>query len=854
MASTVSLLHVLEITASLFIYYTSVVNTLTPNCSISFAIPGDITLGGIFSFYTEPNSPCIAQNDYVINPRGVFHAEAMRFAINEINNDASLLPNLTLGFRIEDDGWAENVSLGHTLDFLKERVCLSHDEDNDNLSSVVGIVGLSRSATTIPSTRLAELYNIAVISPLASSDELADQTQFPYFLRTVPPDGLQTAVIVDILKRYQWQYIGLIHSIDSYGIHGARQLQLQFDAEDICVAFVASVSDSASKKELQEITDKLIEFPMAKTVFMFSSGKIATKVLEQIKKNQSREIIWLGADDWGYDLQNQGFAGITKSATFTRFFSVNIPSFETYIRELDLEAPSLSPWLRTYVASRKSQCINGSSCVLFESNLSAKYITLTVIDAVNVFAHGLHALLTDKCAGEDFVVCSRRIAQKVKGDEFYGYLKKVKFEGYGGHFEFDSRLYPPGRYILRNEHSVDIGNWSLGESSSDLYINQDFKPPPSVCQLVCKPGEIIVPLEMKCCYGCQPCKDNNFKIVNDTICEECPIGMWPDVNYTQCVPIEPTDINWTHGTVRAILAASIIGLLLSVTIIITMVLHREKKIIKACSRELSAINFVGILLSFFTPFILLLPPTASLCITVEALIALCFTLTYASTLLKVNRIFRIFNATKIKVRRLKLVAPRDQVIIAGGLVAILIVIIAIGSSTSPTKPVLLVPNTSKFYAEYYCQFYYGFLITCIYNTILVLLCCYYAFKSRQVPDNYNESKFIGISVYSNLVICLCVVPVYSVTKSAVYKIAVVCLALVVNAYLHVICVYVPKIYAVKYVSEADMKVQRQSWGASTHSTSMGSTTITHPKIERPGSENTQGHTNEDASNQTHNIM
>ncbi len=125
----------------------------------------------------------------------------------------------------------------------------------------------------------------------------------------------------------------------------------------------------------------------------------------------------------------------------------------------------------------------------------------------------------------------------------------------------------------------------------------------------------------------------------------------------------------------------------------------------------------------------------------------------------------------------------------------------IGSLLAPTKQILLVPERSKKYAEFFCKFDYGFLAACSYNAVLMLVCCYYAFRTRQVPDNYNESKFIGISVYSNVVVCLSVIPVYIVATSALYKKSIMCLALLVNSFLHVMCVYAPKIYAVRFAPD-----------------------------------------------------
>ena len=38
-------------------------------------------------------------------------AEAMRFAINEINDRTDILPNVTLGYDIIDDTWSEPMSV-----------------------------------------------------------------------------------------------------------------------------------------------------------------------------------------------------------------------------------------------------------------------------------------------------------------------------------------------------------------------------------------------------------------------------------------------------------------------------------------------------------------------------------------------------------------------------------------------------------------------------------------------------------------------------------------------------------------------------------------------------------------------
>ena len=91
-----------------------------------------------------------------------------------------------------------------------------------------------------------------------------------------------------------------------------------------------------------------------------------------------------------------------------------------------------------------------------------------------------------------------------------------------------------------------------------------------------------------------------------------------------------------------------------------------------------------------------------------------------------------------------------------------------------------------------------FIIGGIYNALIILLCCYYAFKARKVPDNYNESRFIALSVYSTVVVCLAAIPVFVTATTALQKVSTICLVLLVNAYISLICLYLPKIYAIYF--------------------------------------------------------
>ena len=50
--------------------------------------------------------------------------------------------------------------------------------------------------------------------------------------------------------------------------------------------------------------------------------------------------------------------------------------------------------------------------------------------------------------------------------------------------------------------------------------------------------------------------------------------------------------------------------------------------------------------------------------------------------------------------------------------------------------------------------------------LLIIICTVYAVKTRNIPENFNESKFIGFSMYTTCIIWLAFVPIYFGTLNA----------------------------------------------------------------------------------------
>ena len=71
---------------------------------------------------------------------------------------------------------------------------------------------------------------------------------------------------------------------------------------------------------------------------------------------------------------------------------------------------------------------------------------------------------------------------------------------------------------------------------------------------------------------------------------------------------------------------------------------------------------------------------------------------------------------------------------------------------------------------------FSLIMSLVYNMILIVLCTVYAFKTRKIPSNFNEAKYIGFTMYSTCIVWIAFIPIffgtnhdYQVSNSKIFK-------------------------------------------------------------------------------------
>lgn len=136
----------------------------------SIKIEGDITLGGLFPVHAR--GPAGVPCGEIKKEKGIHRMEAMLYALDQINSDPDLLPNITLGARILDTCSRDTYALEQSLTFVQALI----QKDNSDVrcsngeppiipkpERVVGVIGASASSVSIMVANVLRLFSVSIL-------------------------------------------------------------------------------------------------------------------------------------------------------------------------------------------------------------------------------------------------------------------------------------------------------------------------------------------------------------------------------------------------------------------------------------------------------------------------------------------------------------------------------------------------------------------------------------------------------------------------------------------------------------------------------------------------------------------
>ena len=117
------------------------------------------------------------------------------------------------------------------------------------------------------------------------------------------------------------------------------------------------------------------------------------------------------------------------------------------------------------------------------------------------------------------------------------------------------------------------------------------------------------------------------------------------------------------------------------------------------------------------------------------------------------------------------------------------------------------PVVTKYHVELSCRLEaMNLLPPVFYNMLLLILCAIIGFLTRKLPENFNESWYIFISVTTTLIVWIAFLSTYFISFYAYHKSALLGLALILNGGVTFFGLFAPKIYAVTFLDEKGRNV------------------------------------------------
>ncbi|XP_077391774.1 metabotropic glutamate receptor 1-like isoform X2 [Festucalex cinctus] len=763
---------------------------------------------------------------------GVQRVEAMFYTLDRINADPNLLPNITLGCEIRDSCWHSSVALEQSIEFIRDSL-ISIREDGDSQwcakevdasqtppvkKPIVGVVGPGSSSVAIQVQNLLQLFNIPQIAYSATSIDLSDKNLFQYFLRVVPSDTLQARALLDIVKRYNWTYVSAVHTEGNYGESGMEVFKELASQEGLCLSLSDKIYSNAGEKHFDRLLRKLRQrLPKARVVVCFCEGMTVRGLLMAMRRRGvAREFLLIGSDGWadrmevveGYE--EEALGGIT-----VKLKSEEVASFDDYFLKLKLDTNVRNPWFPEFWQHRfqcrlpghphenRNYVRNCSGSERLEDNYVQDSKMGFVVNAIYAMAHGLHDMHASLCPGATGLCDAMR---PVDGSHLLDFLLRTSFAGVSGEdVRFDHNGDSPGRYEIMNFQSirpglydyVNIGSWHEGVLSidDDAMMTNRTGVVRSVCSEPCSKGEIKVIRkgEVSCCWICTACKDNEY-VQDEFTCKACELGWWPDQELEGCEAIPLRYLEWSSPESIIQVVFSCLGVLTTSFVTLTFVLYRDTPVVKSSSRELCYIILAGIFLGYLCPFTLMARPTVASCYLQRLLVGLSPAMCYSALVTKTNRIARILAGGKKKIctRKPRFMGAWAQVAIASALVGVQLALEVALVVLEPPEPVRSHPSSREVFLVCNTSTL-GVVAPLGYNGLLILSCTYYAFKTRNVPANFNEAKYVAFTMYTTCIIWLAFVPIYFGSD---YKTITTSFSVSLSVTVALGCMFAPKMYVI----------------------------------------------------------
>ncbi|XP_017945075.2 metabotropic glutamate receptor 1, partial [Xenopus tropicalis] len=167
------------------------------------------------------------------------------FAIDEINRNPDLLPNITLGYRVYDSCGDPRLAIGSALQILSGPGNVVPNYSCRGKGEIAGFIGDQSSLTSLPIAQLLGVYGYSQISYGATDPTLSDREMFPYYFSTGLSDDIQHIAVAELVEQLGWTWVIIVAPDNDSGEKQSRNLQNEISKHGACVDIIIFITEDA---------------------------------------------------------------------------------------------------------------------------------------------------------------------------------------------------------------------------------------------------------------------------------------------------------------------------------------------------------------------------------------------------------------------------------------------------------------------------------------------------------------------------------------------------------------------------------------------------------------------------------
>ncbi|XP_051684402.2 vomeronasal type-2 receptor 116-like [Oryctolagus cuniculus] len=695
---------------------------------------------------------------------------------------------------------------------------------------------ISGTSIAVQIGTLLELYKIPQLTLGSFEPLLSDSGQFPSLYQMAPKDTSLAHGMVSLMLHFSWTWVGLAISDLPKGIQFMSNLKVEMQKNGICVDFVELIpATEESYNSFGRLYHIQILKSSANVVILFCVTDSLIGVSFQTWERVMTWKVWVTTSQWDFASSEGHF--LLHSFHGTLIFSHHHSEISGFKNFLQTANPSKYPediYLSRFWSLAFDCKVSGASCkTLHNCPLNASLESLpphhfdtamsdgsyNIYNAVYAVAHSIHEMLL-----QEVEMQPGNNGAKVAFSpwQLHPFLKNLQFTNPAGDLvNLNHKRNLEAEYDILNfwnfpygvGHKVKVGKFSsYVPQSQQLSLSENLiewatgitETPRSVCSVSCSSGFRKAPLEGKpaCCFDCTPCPENEISNQTDMHqCVKCLDHQYANTEHDRCLHKTVDFLAYHDPLGMTLVCTALCFSALTAVVLGVFVKHQDTPIVKANNRCLSYILLINLIFCFLCSLLFIGHPNTTTCVLQQTTFGVVFTVAVSTVLAKTITVVLAFKVTAPgrRMRQWLISGVPNSIIPICSLIQLTLCAIWLGTSPpfidtdahSEHGHIILVCNKGSVTA-FYCVL--GYLDS------LALLSFTVAFLARNLPDTFNEAKFLTFSMLVFCSVWVTFLPVYHSTKGKV-MVAVEVFSILASSAGLLGCIFVPKCYIILFRPE-----------------------------------------------------